>query len=95
MFEYTICKENNTTIFKLTCKKISEMFPDATVHKLLVDVDGSTIQAFTHEGKDIHVYDDYDVGAVFIKSEIELIGLNQKDVLDDDLSAYELLNLKE
>ena len=42
---------------------------------MLTDVDGTTIQTYTYKGKDIDVYDDYDVGAVFIKSEIALNSL--------------------
>ena len=72
MFDYTVCKNNSTDEFKKACKKIKEAFPNATVQKLLIDVDGSIIQTFTQDGKDIDVYNDYEVGAVYVKSEIEL-----------------------
>lgn len=72
MFDYNIHTENSVKIFKSTCSKIEKQFPMATKQKLLVDVDGSTIQTYTLDGKDIDVYDDYEVGAVFVKSEIEL-----------------------
>ena len=72
MFDYTVFKENSPEEFKKVCNKIKKAFPNATVQKLLVDVDGSTIQTFTQDGKDIDVYDDYDVGSVYVKSEIEL-----------------------
>lgn len=71
-FDYTIFKDNSPTEFKKACTKIEESFPNIKKHKLLVDVDGSTIQTYTKDGKDIDVYDDYDVGAVFVKSEINL-----------------------
>ena len=72
MFEYNIHNENSTDIFKETCDKVENAFPNAKKSRVFVDVDGSTIQTFTQDGKDIDIFDDYDVGAVFIKSEIEL-----------------------
>ena len=76
MFDYNIHPDNNVKEFKNACKKIEQAFPKATKQKLLIDVDGSTIQTYTEKGKDIDVYDDYEVGAVYIKSEIDL-----KDVI--------------
>ncbi|MGN1143371.1 MAG: hypothetical protein ACI4SU_02305 [Anaerovoracaceae bacterium] len=72
MFEYNIHNENSTEIFKETCDRVEIAFPNAKKSRVFVDVDGSTIQTFTQDGKDIDIFDDYDVGAVFIKSEIEL-----------------------
>ena len=71
-FDYTIFKDNSQSEFKKACKLIERSFPDEKKNKLLIDVDGSTIQTYTKDGKDIDVYDDYDVGAVFVKSEIDL-----------------------
>lgn len=72
MFDYNIYIDNSTEIFKHTCESIEEAFPNAAKHTLLIDVDGSTIQIYTQDGKEIRVYDDYEVGAVYIESEIEL-----------------------
>lgn len=72
MFEYNIHKDNSVKKFKETCNIIEQILPNAIKQKLLIDVDGSTIQTYTLDGKDIDVYDDYEVGAVYIKSEIEL-----------------------
>lgn len=72
MFDYNIHKENSPEVFKHTCNSIEKAFPNATKSTLLVDVDGSTIQTYTQDGKDIDVYDDYEVGAVYVKSEIKL-----------------------
>lgn len=72
IYDYTIHQDNSPKVFKDTCELISKAFPDAEKAKLLVDVDGSTIQMFTYNGNDIDVYDDYDVGAVFVKSQIPL-----------------------
>jgi len=68
MFDYTVAKENSPKVFKEACRIISSSRPDYTAHPLLIDVDGSTIQVFEKGAKDIRVYDDYDIGAVFIIS---------------------------
>lgn len=72
LFDYTICRENSPIKFKSVCQNIERFFPSATKKRLLVDVDGSTIQTYTENGKDIDVFDDYDIGAVYIKSEVDL-----------------------
>ena len=59
-------------MFRDTCRKIEEHFPDADKEKLLVDVDGTTIQSYLKRGLEIVVFDDYDIGAVFVQSEIDL-----------------------
>lgn len=71
-YDYTIHTENSPQKFKAACELISEKFPDAHKSDLLVDVDGTTIQTFVYNDKDIDVYDDYDVGAVYVKSQIPL-----------------------
>ena len=43
-FDYTIFKDNSQSEFKKACKLIERSFPDAKKNKLLIDVDGSTIQ---------------------------------------------------
>ncbi len=71
-YDYTVCPNNSPEKFKEACKIISGKYPNAVKNKLIVDVDGSTIQTYTEAGKDINVYDDYDVGAVYVQSEIDL-----------------------
>ncbi|MCU6719897.1 hypothetical protein OCV67_08150 [Porcipelethomonas ammoniilytica] len=71
-YDYNIYPDNSPQKFKETCKKIEKAFPNANKRKLLIDVDGSTIQTYSENSKDIDVYDDYDIGAVFVKSEINL-----------------------
>ena len=71
-YDYTIFQDNSSAHFKQACIEIEKAFPKAKKEKLLVDVDGSTIQIFSENGKNIRVYDDYDVGAVFVKSDINL-----------------------
>lgn len=71
-YDYNIFPDNNPEKFKEVCKWIQLKYPQAEKKDLLVDVDGSTIQVFVVDGKEIVVYDDYEIGAVFVKSEIEL-----------------------
>jgi hypothetical protein len=71
-YDYTISKENSPIVFKEICEIISSNFSDFKVEELLVDVDGSTIQVYSKGDEQIVVYDDYDIGAVFIKSDIDL-----------------------
>ncbi len=72
MFDYNIYTDNSPEEFKNACEKVKNAFPDYEKHKLLVDVDGSTIQIFSKSGKKIKIYDDYDVGAVYAVSDVEL-----------------------
>lgn len=72
MYDHNIHKNNSPSVFKETCKKIENAFPEAKKHNLLIDVDGTTIQTYSKDNKEIDVYDDYEVGAVFVKSEFDL-----------------------
>ena len=71
-YDYTIYPENSPKKFKETCKIIEEEYSNVVKSKLLVDVDGSTVQPYYQNNKTIVVYDDYDVGAVYVQSEIDL-----------------------
>lgn len=72
MFDFTIYKDNNPEKFKKACALIEQHYPQAQKEQLLVDVDGSTIQIYYADNKKIGIYDDYDVGAVYVKAEIDL-----------------------
>lgn len=72
MDEYTICKEANNKEFEAACNKIEKIFPNIEVVSDLMDVDGSQIKTFRKDGKTIKVYNDYEVDAVFIDSEIDI-----------------------
>lgn len=39
---------------------------------LIIDVDGSIVQIYTDGSKNINVYNDYEVDAVYIDSDIDL-----------------------
>lgn len=77
MFDYTIYPDNSQEQFRIVCDKIERAYPRAKKEQLLVDVDGTTIQTYYESNKKINVYDDYDVGAVFVISELDLKSLFQ------------------
>ena len=79
MFDYTILPDNSPKKFKEACKLIEMAYLNAIKKKFLIDVDGSTIQTYTIDDKDIDVFDDYDVGAVYVRSEIDLSELFVKN----------------
>lgn len=74
-FDYNIYPDNSPEAFKRVCGKIEAHFTDLKKENLLVDVDGTTIQRYTRQGKEIVIFDDYDIGAVFAQSEINLEGI--------------------
>lgn len=74
-YDYTVYSDNSPVEFKKTCSKIEKSLTGLKKNKLLVDVDGSTIQTYIKDNMNIDVYDDYEIGAVFIKSEINLDGI--------------------
>jgi len=72
MFEYNICNAADEDIFEKQCKAIERKLPAALKESVLEDVDGSKIQKFTLTHDEINIYLDYPVGAVYIKSSIDL-----------------------
>lgn len=72
VFDYTIFPENSTAVYNSTCSRIENAFPQFKKAKELIDVDGSTIQTYTLNDEAIKVFDDYDVGAVYVKSTFDL-----------------------
>lgn len=72
LFDYNIYPDNSAKRFKATCEKIESSILGLRKQDLLVDVDGTTIQVYEKDKKRIIVFDDYDIGAVFVKSDIAL-----------------------
>ena len=81
LYDYTICKKTDNKEFYSACEKIEGLVHDIRVkNELLIDVDGSFIQVYeTPRGK-ITVFNDFDVDAVYIKSEFELIELGYQQL---------------
>ena len=71
MFDYTVSAENDPKKFEETCFAIEKALTGFK-SELLIDVDGTTIQIYEKSGKHIKVYDDYDVGAVYVLSDVDI-----------------------
>ena len=73
MFTYNVAPSFDNKIFAKTCSIIKSKIKEIKKEKLFVDVlDGTQIKTFeTNRGK-IKVYNDYDVGAVYVDSEFDL-----------------------
>ena len=72
MFSYNIEKNANKSAFDNTCVLIEESLKNAKKEKLLQDVDGTTIQIYALPDGKIKVFNDYEVDAVYVDSEIDL-----------------------
>lgn len=73
MYDYTICSEADEEVFKRQCRAFEKRIPNLEKKELLVDVDSSQTQIYFKDGKRIEVHNSYYVGAVFVKSEIDLL----------------------
>lgn len=72
MFEYWICNEADDEIFEKQCNAIEKKVTPLEKRRLLKDVDGSLIQIYAHQGKEILIYSDHFINEVYIKSEVKL-----------------------
>ena len=72
MFKYNIHKEADNEKFKYACGKIEDGIKDLNIEDPLIDVDGSVIQIYNSGNRKIKVYNDYEVDAVYVDSEVNL-----------------------
>lgn len=72
VFSYNIYPNASKNEFINACKRIEKRFPNAKKDKILIDVDGTSIQVYHLNEKEINVFNDYYVGAVYVDSEVEL-----------------------
>ncbi|MCL2018924.1 MAG: hypothetical protein FWG70_04115 [Oscillospiraceae bacterium] len=72
MFDYTVYPNYDVEEFINACEKISRCFPKFMKAQPLIDVDGSVVQMFKNKKDEINVYNDIEVGAVYIKSNVSL-----------------------
>ena len=72
MFKYNIYKEADNSKFEAVCMKIENGIKGLDIEKPLIDVDGSVIQIYNSGNHKIKVYNDYEVDAVYIDSEVNL-----------------------
>lgn len=71
-YSYNINANANEKDFLICCKLIENSLPGIKKEELLMDVDGSLIQIYYYSGKEIAVYDDYYVDAVYVDSNVDL-----------------------
>ena len=74
MYSYNIAKEADQKAFDNTCALIEAKHKGIKKEQLLIDVDGSQIQIYNSPNGKIKVYNDYEVDAVYIDSDIDLKG---------------------
>lgn len=72
MYSYNIAKNANKNAFNHACAQIETGFKDIRKEKMLVDVDGTQIQIYNAPGGKIKIYNDYEVDAVYVDSEVDL-----------------------
>jgi hypothetical protein len=76
IFTYNISKSADNKIFEDICKKIENSNIKLSPEDPLVDVDGSIIQIYNDDGgKKVKVFNDYEVDAVYVDSDINLDNL--------------------
>lgn len=76
MFSYNVNAEASEKAFKEACERIEKEIKSIEKEDVLLDVDGSKIQIYAATNGKIKVYNDYEVDAVYIDSEIELKSFN-------------------
>ena len=72
MLSYNIDKHANKKAFENTCTLIESKFKDIKKEKLLEDVDGTQIQIYDTPGGKIKIFNDYEVDAVYVDSDVDL-----------------------
>lgn len=78
MFEYTICNQANEGVFYKQCEALEKNVTNIQKGNLIQDVDSSLLQYYDYNGKKVIVYNDKDIGAVYVKSEIDLLPFFRK-----------------
>lgn len=78
MFEYTIYTVPDEDIYKRQCRALEKHIPGLTKLYELEDADGSLISIYKKGGSEIKVSNDYQIGGVFVDSEIDLLPFFKK-----------------
>lgn len=79
MYDYTVYPEDDERQFNIACDKIKEFMPSYVDKGTLMGWD-SCIQVFSDGINEIMVYNDSLVGAIYVKSDIELPFLKDKKI---------------
>lgn len=71
-YDYNICNQADEDIFEKQCKALERNIPNIVKSELLIDVDETQIQKYKINNSEIIVYNDYNIDAIYIKSDVEL-----------------------
>lgn len=72
MKTYNICNQPDEKLFYMQCRALEKNIPDLEKCDIITDVDGSGVQEYIIDGKSIKVHNDLYIGALYIKSDIDL-----------------------
>lgn len=72
MYRYSICSICDEEIFEEQCSALEKHIPDLKKVKTRTDVDGSKIQEYIVNNKQISVHNSVYLNEVYIQSEIDL-----------------------
>ena len=78
MYEYTISKTADNRAFKKACDIVEGLVKGLVEEKPIIDVDGSVTKTYKRGGKKIVIYNDYEVDAVYVDSDINLNDVMEK-----------------
>lgn len=73
MFDYNICTVADRELFYKQCKAIEKNIPNLTKDEILEDVDGTLTQIYSHSNGKITVKNDEPVGALYVRSDFDLL----------------------
>ena len=94
-FSYNIEKFADEKAFVRACSMIEAGVSNITKEKLLEDVDGTLIQIYKVAGGEIVVFNDYEIDAVFVDSDVDLGDVFRKEdayvVMSDDTDGMKEL----
>lgn len=72
VYHYMICDQPDEEIFEKQCAALLKNVPNLKLKDELDDVDSSIYRTYEVNGAIVEVSNDYYIGGVFVKSEIEL-----------------------
>lgn len=85
LYDYTIKPDADMTSFSALSLKMAAI-PGIEKRNRIVDVDGSIMDFYSHNNKEIIAHIDYYVGAIYIESDVDLseliadFGIDEKSV---------------
>lgn len=81
MYSYTISKEADIHVFRKMCNLLENELKGIEKKRIVEDIDGSIIQHYCVNDSEIRVYNDCDVDAVFVDSQINLDSVIKNPIL--------------